>query len=98
MYPAGEGATFDRDYWLQTHMPLVANALGDKLERWEADICLDGGDGAGTPPFLAIAHMFFDSVETFQAGMAEKGGEILGDIPNYTNTNPQLLVSEVHTA
>jgi uncharacterized protein (TIGR02118 family) len=97
LYPASEGARFDADYWTDKHMPLVASELGDALTKWEADICLDGGDGAGTPPYVAVAHMFFDSVESFQGAFAEKAGAIMGDLPNYTDINPQLLISEVHT-
>ena len=32
MYPNGEGKTFDMDYYCYTHMPMVANLLGDALK------------------------------------------------------------------
>ncbi len=36
-----------------------------------------------------------DSQEAFDSAMAEHGGKIMGDIPNYTNVQPQLVVGDV---
>lgn len=37
----------------------------------------------------------FDSVEDFQAAFAKDGQEVMADIPNFTNTQPTIFVSEV---
>ncbi len=36
-----------------------------------------------------------DSQEAFNAAMAEHGAEIIGDVPNYTNVQPELIVGDV---
>ena len=50
----------------------------------------------GVPaPYIAACHMFFDSVDAFQAAFGPNADAILSDIPNYTNVQPAVQVSEV---
>jgi uncharacterized protein (TIGR02118 family) len=42
-----------------------------------------------------MGHLFFESVQAFQAAFAPHAAEITGDIPNYTNTQPTIQISEV---
>ena len=50
----------------------------------------------GVPaPYIAMGHLLFDSVEAFQASFGPHADAILGDIPNYTNVQPAVQVSEV---
>ena len=46
MYPKTDDSTFDMDYYCATHMPMLANALGDACVHWGA-ATPDGGDWAG---------------------------------------------------
>jgi uncharacterized protein (TIGR02118 family) len=51
---------------------------------------------AGSPPaFLAMGHLSFESVQAFQSAFEPHAAEITGDIPNYTNTQPTIQISEV---
>ena len=36
-----------------------------------------------------------DGQEAFDAAMGKRGAEILGDVPNYTNVQPELVVGPV---
>jgi uncharacterized protein (TIGR02118 family) len=55
-----------------------------------------GGATPGSPPaFSAMGHLHFDSVDAFQAAFGPHAGAIMGDIPNYTNVQPTIQVSEV---
>lgn len=94
MYGSGEGITFDADYWKTVHMPLVKQHLGDALVKWEADLAAPTMDGS-TPQYLAVAHMYFDSMESFGAAMAANGGPVMADVPNYYNGQPTLVINEV---
>jgi uncharacterized protein (TIGR02118 family) len=42
-----------------------------------------------------MCHLHFDSVDAFQQAFGAHAEEILADIPNYTNAEPTVLVSEV---
>ena len=95
MYPNSAGSTFDMAYYLNSHMPLVALKLGPALRGAAVDQGLGGGQPGSPPPFLAIGHLLFDTLESFQKGFAEHGKTFMADIPHYTNVQPTILISEV---
>jgi uncharacterized protein (TIGR02118 family) len=64
------------------------------LQRVEMDQCLADGAG-GMPPIVASAHLIFDAMAGFQAGMAAHGKAIMGDIANYTDIAPAIVISEM---
>lgn len=54
------------------------------------------GAAPGFPaPFLAIGQLQFDSVEAFQSAFGPHSKEIMSDVPNYTNIQPVIQISEV---
>lgn len=95
MYPNGEGNTFDMDYYSNKHMPMVASLLGDSLKF----LAIDEGIAGRTPddpiPYLAIGYLYFDQLSAYQNSFGPVAEQILNDIPNYTNTQPVLQISEV---
>lgn len=95
MYPHTPGARFDHDYYRDKHMPMVQDKLGAACLRYTVDKGLSGGAPGSAPPYVGTCSLFFDSVEAFQTAFAPKAGEILGDIPNYTDLQPVMMVSEV---
>lgn len=95
MYPGTAGARFDHDYYRDKHMPLVKARMGDHCNYYTVDKGLAGGAPGSGPVFVAMSHIFCDSVEAFQAGFGPHAKEILGDIPNYTDLQPQIQISEV---
>lgn len=95
MYPNTPGARFDHDYYRDVHMPLVKARMGDFCRSYTVDRGL-AGDGPGTPPtYVGMCHIYCDSVADFEAGFGPHAGEILADIPNYTDLTPVLQISEV---
>jgi len=42
-----------------------------------------------------MCHLYFDSVEAFQTAFGPHSETIMGDIPNYTDLQPIIQVSEV---
>ncbi len=42
-----------------------------------------------------MGHLYFDSVEEFQTAFTPHAAEIMADIPNYTNIQPVIQISEV---
>jgi uncharacterized protein (TIGR02118 family) len=95
LYPSGKGNTFDMNYYLATHIPLVRRLSGSALKRVEVEQGIGGLVPGSTPVYLAMGHLFFESVQAFQAAFGPHATEITGDIPNYTNTQPTIQISEV---
>ena len=95
MYPAREGARFDHAYYRDKHMPLVKARMGDNCRSYTVDRGFAGGTPDAPPTYVAMCHLFCDSVEAFQAGFGPHAKEIMGDIPNYTDIAPVVQISEV---
>ena len=95
LYPNGEGHTFDMEYYCNTHMPLVKLHSGQALKNFTVDQGLAGGTPGSKPEYLAMAHMFFDSMEDFLSSFVPHISVFVADIPKYTNITPVLQISEV---
>ncbi len=95
-YPAKDGGKFDHEYYAKTHMPLVKARLGGLgLLRLEIDKGLAGGAPGAPAPFVCVGHLYFNSVADFQAAMKAHGAELMGDVPKFTNIQPQVQISEI---
>jgi len=95
MYPASAGATFDMDYYRQTHIPLVGARLNASGLREVKVLQGAGAPGGGAPAYSVIALLTFDSAADFDQAVAQHGEEILGDIPNFSSVQPVIQVSDV---
>ena len=95
MCPNSEGSTFDMAYYCSRHMPLIREKLGAALKGSAVDQGIGGPEPGSPAPYLAIGHLLFESVEAFQASFGPHAQVILSDIPNYTNTQPTIQISEV---
>ena len=95
LYPSGDGKKFDMDYYTKKHFPLLKSLFGEALKATAIDKGLAGG-APGTPiPFVAVGYLYFDSLTDFQNGMKANGDKIRADIPNYTDIQPIIQISEV---
>lgn len=95
MYPNQAGSRFDLDYYVATHIPLVKERLGDAVNEVRILKGLAGGGPDQPATYQVIGQLICSSLEAFQSGMAKHGQEILGDIPNFTDTQPTLQISDV---
>lgn len=95
MYPNGAGSHFDMAYYCKTHIPMTQRLLAPALKGVTVEQGIGGGAPGSLAPYLAIGHLQFDSVEAFEAAFTPHGQELMDDIPNYTNTQPVIQISEV---
>src|SRR5262245_20383678 len=95
LYPNSADAKFDMDYYLTRHMPMVKQKLGAALKNMAVEQGIAGGAPGQPAAFVAMGHLYFDSAAAFQAAFGPHASEILGDIPNYTNTQPTVQISDV---
>ncbi len=85
MYPKSEGSTFDMEYYKTRHMDIVDATM--KPTKWEIDGGVDG-------PYMAIGHLFFESMDALGAAMGN-GGDAMADVVNFTNAEATMQVSTV---
>jgi len=95
LYPNGEGKTFDMDYYSSHHMPMLKNLFGESLKTLEIDKGISGRTADDPIPYLAIGYLYFESISAYNKAFGPHASTILEDIPNYTNIQPVIQISEV---
>jgi len=95
LYPNAEGKTFDMHYYSNKHMPMVASLLGDSLKLLEIDKGLAGRTPDEPIPYLAVGYLYFDQLSAYQNSFGPNAEKIVSDVPNYTNIEPVVQISEV---
>lgn len=94
-YPNTENGKFDIAYYCNSHMPMVKDKLGDACKGLAVDQAISGADPGSRPTHVAAGHLFFESVEAFRAAFGPHAKEIMADIPNYTNIQPIIEISNI---
>jgi uncharacterized protein (TIGR02118 family) len=98
LYPNKADAKFDHDYYASKHIKMVNEKLTPMgMVKAEADKGIFGATPDAPPPYVAIGYLMFNTAEELQKAMAAHLNELLADIPNYTNIEPQMQVSECVT-
>ncbi len=94
-YAGGDGKHFDMEYYCKKHMALVLHLCAPAIKSAAVEQGVSGAQPGTAPLFVAMGHLYFDSVEAYNASIGPHLNEILSDIPNYTNIQPTIQVSEV---
>ncbi len=94
-YPNTEGSTFDFDYYCNTHAALSKQRLAPALKSFSVDYGLSSIMPDSKPPFHAVGHLLFDSIEAFYGALTPHIEELKGDVRNYTDVEAIIQISEV---
>jgi uncharacterized protein (TIGR02118 family) len=94
-YPNNEGAKFDIDYYCNKHIPMVRQKLGTACKTAAVEQGIAGGTPGSRPAFIAMGHLYFDSLQAFQTAFGPHAEAIMADIPNYTDIQPTIQISDV---
>lgn len=90
--PPADAAAFEEHY-TNTHVPLAEKIPG--LARFEATRVIATPEG-GDPPYFRVAELWFESLDTLQAGRASpEGQETVADIPNFASGGATVLIGEI---
>ena len=96
LYPHDSAKKFDFEYVVNTHLPMVGRLLGPMgLQSSGMDKGISAADPNAPPPFAAINHLIFNTVEEVHQAFITHGSEIMSDVKNYTDITPQIQISEV---
>jgi uncharacterized protein (TIGR02118 family) len=96
LYPSKDGEAFDYDYYFGKHHKLVVSLLKPEgMVACQFDKGVSDIAGDNKPPYLAIAHLEFSSVDALQKAVFKHGQEIVADIANYTKIPPIMQINEI---
>jgi uncharacterized protein (TIGR02118 family) len=95
IYPNSDGKSFDMDYYCNKHVPMVLQLMGDACKGSAIEAGLSGIEPGSPAPYRAMGHLYFDSVAAFAESLGPHAAVISGDIPNYTDIQPLVQISEV---
>ena len=96
LYPNEQGKTFDFDYMVNTHTPMVQRLLGPiGMVKGELEKGVSDADPNAPPPYIAVYNLYFNTTDEVHEGFKAHGREIMGDIKNYTEIQPQFQISEL---
>ena len=74
---------------------MVQQLLGTPCKHTDVEQGLAGVVPGSRPTYMAMCHLYFDSVEAFQNAFGPNAKAIMADMPNYTDTQPTIQISEV---
>jgi uncharacterized protein (TIGR02118 family) len=92
LYPRGDAATFNKEHYLGSHMPLVSKLWGPLgLKNWEVVEYTPGPDGA-EPIYFCGCTMTWESEAHYTAALGNAvSQELIKDVPNYFTGKPVWL-------
>jgi uncharacterized protein (TIGR02118 family) len=95
LYPSIDGKKFDKDYYIDKHMPLSLQLQGAAVEHVSVEFGFSGGAPGSKPPYVAICNFLYDSFKAFQNAFMPHAEILTKDILNYTDIEAIIQFSEV---
>ena len=95
LYPNKPGSRFDVEYYLNTHMPMANRLLEPAIKAVQVEIGASGVTPGEMPPFAAIVGFTCESYKAFADVFLPNAAELQGDIPNFTDVEPIIQVSDI---
>ena len=95
LYPRKPGSRFDADYYTKAHMPLAQQLLASGVVATSVEIGVSGATPEQPPAFWAICGFTCVSAEAFSAAFLPHAATLQGDIPNYTDVEPIIQISQL---
>ena len=95
MYPNRKDVQFDTAYYQNKHLPMVIKLVGSALKRIELDLGIASKVPNASAPYVAIAHLVFDDVASFQEAFGPHAATFAADVKNYSNVQAELQISEL---
>ena len=94
LYPNRDDARFDMSYYTEIHMPLVQKLTGPACRRVAVQRGLSGGQPGSKPAYVALGHLYFDSLPAFEQAFGPHAKQIMADLANFTNLEPTVQINE----
>jgi uncharacterized protein (TIGR02118 family) len=94
LYPAKDNASFDFQFYLRRHVPLIEDILGKSLHRLEVRRGQPAADGTA-PLYTAVISIWIADWAAYEAAMAARAKELIDEVPLFTKVMPIIQTDEV---
>lgn len=97
LYPNREDGRFDMDYYVNTHIPLSIQlfSVHPGFKGVSVDRGVSGRAPDAPPTYVVMCHFLFDSADSFVAAFSPNSPVLRADMPNYTDLEAIVQISEV---
>jgi uncharacterized protein (TIGR02118 family) len=95
LYPNTPDGRFDLEYYQTRHVPMVIDRCAGAIVRGEIERGVSGFEPGSPAQFCIGAHLIFESAESMQQSFGRHLPEFIADLPNFTNIQPTVQISEV---
>ncbi|MEJ0038481.1 MAG: hypothetical protein WDO68_20785 [Gammaproteobacteria bacterium] len=83
VYPAGEGLTFNADYYRDHHLKTIMKLYGATVQRFELRTV-----NAPKAAYAAAVNIWIGDLDAFKANNDKHGKTLQDDVPHFTNARP----------
>ncbi|KAF2104777.1 hypothetical protein NA57DRAFT_70983 [Rhizodiscina lignyota] len=97
IYPKDSDSTFDMDYYLKTHMPLVAKSWGQYgFQQYQVIQYNPNPVDSSEPVFSVKCDLTFKDAASYKKALeSPEAGDVFGDVPKFSNKGPHLVAGDV---
>ena len=96
LYPAGDGITFNADYYRDHHLVTIMSLYPKSISRFELRKVSPAPAGAPPVPYSAAVNIWISDKTAFEADNAKNGATLVKDVPNFTNSQPTIQYDKIH--
>jgi uncharacterized protein (TIGR02118 family) len=90
------GVRFDEAYYVSRHLPLAGSVLGPYGVKSVEVVKVNATPDGSKPPYQVIFSAYFESAAALQNALqSPKIGEVMGDIANFHDGTPDILIGDV---
>ncbi|KAK7541957.1 uncharacterized protein J3D65DRAFT_612124 [Phyllosticta citribraziliensis] len=94
LYPNVQDATFNMEYYLQTHMPLAQQHFGQHgLIGYRVQKLLSTATG-DPAPYSVMCLLEFPDRAAWDNAVTQAAGPVMADVANFSNKEPTFLIGE----
>ncbi|MGS0748360.1 EthD family reductase [Halpernia sp. GG3] len=97
LYRNGNDVKFDAEYYKNTHLKMISEKIGTALKGLELDLGIGGRKDEEPAPYVAIAHLHFEDLNSFKKSFLPHSELFGADVKNYSNVSGELQISEIIT-
>jgi uncharacterized protein (TIGR02118 family) len=98
VYPNIADSKFDFDYYVSTHMPLVAKLYGEfGLQSWQTDKGISMSSKVPAD-FLVACYLCFDTMDNVKLALKTNGAQVMADVANFTDLEPGVSFAQIEAS